>query len=306
MATLLQDENSSEYTIPLFMGMNQSQYNTQLNPGETIDAQNMVINNGDLEVAQGFSKYIATALPAGIKTLMVFFKNETDGKQTKTLLASTSDTIYKWSGSAWVSIKTGLTSGFFDFINYQKDMTDIIIMGNGKDATSKWDGTTFADLGGTPPKFKSITMNEERLWVVGDEQYPNTLYHTNVTDPEDWDYTVDKGAAFEDLPTWDNGVCIGVAMVMGEIVVFKTRNIFRVVQTYVGEYTHYNVFSTTGAIAERSIVNDRSLAFFLAKDGIYTYNGTSTILISEPIKDVIASMNKSYADKATGVFFDYK
>ena len=308
--TLMADEQSSEFKIPIFVGFNQGQLRTQLQPGETVNAQNIVIDDGDLAVTPGYTKYVATALTSGIKTLMVFYKNNADGTQTKVLLAATSNTIYKWNTttSAWDSIKTGLTGGQFDFINYQTGMTDLIIAGNGKDNSMKWDGTTatFVDLLGTPPKFSSIALHHERVWVTGIKDLPNRIYRSNEFNPEDWDVNVDGGAGYFEFPTWDNGVCIGVSIIQDEIVLFKNKSIFRITGTYPGEYDYYHVFSTTGVIAERTIANDKSMAFFLAKDGIYTYNGTSTTLISYPIKDVIATMNNNYADKATAVFFNNK
>ena len=64
------------------------------------------------------------------------------------------------------------------------------------------------------------------------------------------------------------------------------------------------VFSPTGAIAERSIVDTGTLCFFLALDGIYTYNGTQGDMISQGVEKVIKNMNPAYRDKAVGVFYD--
>lgn len=302
---MLQDEESLKYSISEFVGFNQAKHTQFLNPGETQSAQNMDIRDGNLSVCKGYSKYISTAIASGIKTLMPFYKNNGDGTVTSYLIAATSNALYYWNGSAWVTLKSGLTSGYFDYINYQKDMTDLIIMTNGNENILKWDGSTISDLGGSPPKFQSITLHYERVWGTGIKTNPNQVDYSKDLNPEDWTQTVNTGGLME-LPTWDGGVCVAIESIFDNIVVFKQRHIFRIYGTYPGEYANKNVFTSTGAIARRSIVNAVTVAFFLSNDGIYAYNGSQTELISNPVKDVIATMNSNYADKACAVFYDNK
>lgn len=299
------DEESSKYEISKFLGFNQFEHSQFIAPGETQSAQNMDIDNGNLSVCKGYSKCIDTPLPGGIKTLMTFHKNNADGTVRSYLLASTNDTLYYWNGLTWSAIKPGLTNGYFEYINYQKDMTDLIIMTNGDESVFKWDGSTVTSLGGSPPQFTSITLHYERLWGTGIKLNPNQVAYSAALNPEDWTESVNTGGIIE-LPTWDGGKCIAVTSIFDNIVIFKTRNIFKIYGTYPGEYANKAVFTSTGAIAKRSIVNAITVAFFLASDGIYAYNGSQTQLISAPIKDIIESMNDDYADKACGIFYNNK
>ena len=66
------------------------------------------------------------------------------------------------------------------------------------------------------------------------------------------------------------------------------------------------IFSCNGAIADKSIVAGNNGAYYLNSDGIYFYDGTNTSLVSQKIKKVIASMNKNYANKAVGSYYDNK
>lgn len=302
---MFQDEESQRYEIPKFLGFNQFEHSQFLAPGETQSAQNMDIGDGNLSVCKGFSRHISMPIGSGIKTLMVFYKNNTDGTVTSYLLASTSDTLYYWNGTSWVVVKTGLTSGYFEYINYQKNMTDLIIMTNGSEAVLKWDGATISNLAGTPPKFTSISLHYERVWGTGIKDNPNQVAYSASLNPENWTQSINSGGIIE-LPTWDGGKCIAVTSIFDNIVIFKSKTIFKIYGTYPGEYANKAVFTSTGAIAKRSIVNAVTVAFFLANDGIYAYNGSQTQLISSPIKDIIATMNSNYADKACGVFYDNK
>jgi len=300
---LIPDEQSQKYMIDAFIGYNQALDEQLLDPGATHEAQNFVIRDGILRVTPGNTKYVESQIPNGIKTLMVFFKNETNGTVTKTLLASSEDTIYKLDGQEWVSVKNGLSNGYFDYINYQHGVTEITIMGNGTDSMFKWDGTTLLKLGGNPPPMRSISLHYERVWGTCNKQEPNRVYYSAALDPENWNFTENEGG-FIDLPTWDGGICIGLSTIFDDVLIFKTYNIWKIVGTYPGEYQKVQVFSSTGAIADRSIVDAGTVSFFLARDGIYVYDGVQTHYISSPIKKIIDNMNLTYADKAVGVFYD--
>ena len=281
-------------------GLNQSADDSLLSVNQSRDAQNVDVSSGTLKTISGYSKYIATAAPAGITRLMKFYKNNTStGAVTSYLLAATATAIYYWTGSAWTALATGLTSGDWDYLNYQISSTDVIIMGNGSDVMKKWDGTTFSNLGGTPPVAKSISLHAERLWATGVKAYPNTVYYSDDLNPENW--TGGEDAAGEVyLPTWDGGVCIGVSNIFSDLVIFKTNNIFRVVGTYPSVYEVKQVYSSVGAIAEKTIVSGNDRAFFLSKDGLYYYNGVSAYpLLGDMAKDVV--INPSYAKNAVSI-----
>ena len=281
-------------------GLNQSADDSLLSVNQSRDAQNVDVSSGTLKTISGYSKYISTAAPAGITRLMKFYKNNTStGAVTSYLLAATATAIYYWTGSAWTALATGLTSGDWDYLNYQISSTDVIIMGNGADVMKKWDGTTFSNLGGTPPVAKSISLHAERLWATGVKAYPNTVYYSDDLNPENW--TGGEDAAGEVyLPTWDGGVCIGVSNIFSDLVIFKTNNIFRVVGTYPSVYEVKQVYSSVGAIAEKTIVSGNDRAFFLSKDGLYYYDGVSAYpLLGDMAKDVV--INPAYAKNAVSI-----
>ena len=281
-------------------GLNQSADDSVLAVNQSRNAQNVDVSTGTLKSINGYSKYIATAAPAGITRLMKFYKNNTTtGAVTSYLLAATATAIYYWTGSAWSALATGLTSGDWDYLNYQISETDVIIMGNGADGMKKWDGTTFANLGGTPPVAKSIAIHAERLWATGVKAFPNSVYYSDDLNPENW--TGGEDAAGEVyLPTWDGGVCIGVSNIFSDLVIFKTNNIFRVVGTYPSVYEVKQVYSSVGSIAEKTIVSGNDRAFFLSKDGLYYYDGVSAYpLLGDMAKDVV--INPSYAKNAVSI-----
>ena len=286
-------------------GLNQSADDSLLSVNQSRDAQNVDVSSGTLKTISGYSKYIATAAPAGITRLMKFYKNNTStGAVTSYLLAATATAIYYWTGSAWTALATGLASGDWDYFNYQIGATDVVIMGNGADTMKKWDGTTFANLGGNPPNMKSVTLHSERIWGTGVKATPNSVYYSDTigkghTGPENWTIAEDM-AGVVNVPTWDGGVCIGVSNIFSDLVIFKTNNIYRVVGTYPSVYEVKQVYSSVGAIAEKTIVSGNDRAFFLSKDGLYYYNGVSAYpLLGDMAKDIV--INPSYAKNAVSI-----
>ena len=308
---MYQDEQSQSYKIDNFIGMNQAVDESLLQPGETADCQNFYIRKGILEVTPGNTKYVSVSVPGGCETLMAFYKNNSNGTVDKMLLAASPTNIYKWTGSQWISIKSGLSNGRFSFINYQQGMTEIAITGNGVDPMLKWNGISMSDLGGNPPKASSITLHYERVWTTGDKENPNMVRASDSNNPEFWESTnpdaddpLATASVFIDMPTWDGGVNIGISTIFDDVVIFKTYSVWKLLGTHPGEYEKVKVFSPTGAIAERSIVDAGTMCFFLAMDGVYAYNGTQCDLISAPVEKIIKSMNITYRDKAVGVFYD--
>lgn len=294
-----------KFSISNFIGgINQSVDETLLKANESSDAQNVDVSEGTLKTMTGYTKYVASAVPAGVTRLMKFYKTSTStGATTSYLLAATSTALYYWSGAAWTSLGTGYTSGDWDYLNYQISTTDVIIMGNGA-VVKKWDGSSIADLGGTPPTAKSLSIHAERLWATGVKSTPNTIYYSDDLNPENWTIAED-GAGVVYLPTWDGGVCIGVSTIFSDLVIFKTNNIFRVLGTYPAVYEVKQVYSTVGAIAEKTIVQTNDRAFFLTKEGLYYYNGVSAYpLLGDKLKDI--SINSSYVQNSTSIVYKNK
>lgn len=170
------------------------------------------------------------------------------------------------------------------------------------------------------PKLKFIELHMDRIWGSDGK---NTVYFSSANkngfDIDDWtypkwpDYEVNNHGGYIDIPTWDGGSIIGIKTVFNDVVVFKNRNIFRIFGTYPGNYVKEQIFSTTGGIADKSIVQGENAAYFAAFDGIYLYNGSSVRRISDKIKNIWNNLNHNkdsngvyYLSKAVGAWYNNK
>lgn len=160
-----------------------------------------------------------------------------------------------------------------------------------------------------------IELHYDRLWIAGNTTNPDRLYFStagvNGADIHDWTAPTDEAEAnmhggFIDVRSYDGSKIIGLKVVFNSLIIFKNKCAFKLFGSSPSNYQLVQLFSSNGAIADKSICVGNNGAFFLNKDGIYFYDGTNVNLISQKVKNTIASMNLNYASKAVGIFANNK
>lgn len=306
----------AKITIDAFKGINNFVSDALIRPSEATDTRNVKIEDGELKRCDGVTKYFDYLVPSKVETLMVFYHTT-----TPTILACAGGKIYKLGKVAPVEIASGFTSNIFDYVNFQIQSEPVIIFNNGVDPVKVYDGTAVRDLKydgyeSTPgtnnkaPRGKYIELHYGRLWTTKDSMLFFSTSNSSGFDPDDWTIPIDaegietnQHGGFIDLPTHDGGKIKGIHNIFDDVVVFKDRNIFKVLGTYPGEYEVKRLFSTNGAISDRSIAINERMAFFLENDGIYTYNGNSVDKISLAIDYLFKNINETYIENSCGEIF---
>ena len=165
------------------------------------------------------------------------------------------------------------------------------------------------------PKVKYIELHYDRIFGAGDFHNPDRLYFStagvNGPDLEDWTAPISEGEAnqhggFIDVPTWDGGRIIGLKTVFNDLLIFKNKQIFKLFATYPGNYQIVPLFSSSGAISDKSIVVTPNGCYFAASDGIYRYDGTNVTNISNKVRKTYESLNLAYMGNSTAIFYDNK
>lgn len=186
---------------------------------------------------------------------------------------------------------------------------DGFVDANGKKHTTEDTITTYA------PKGEFIELHYDRLWIAGDKENPDRVYFStasvNGADIEDFTIPVEEAEAnqhggFIDVRSYDGGKIIGLKVIFNAIVIFKNKTAYKVFGNSPDNYELVQLFSSSGAIADKSICVGNNGAYFLNNDGIYYYDGTNTNLISQKINKTIASMNENYSSKSVGYFYNNK
>lgn len=186
---------------------------------------------------------------------------------------------------------------------------DKYIDANGKEHTSESTITTYA------PKGEFMELHYDRLWIAGDKDNPDRVYFStasvNGADIEDFTVPIEEGEAnqhggFIDVRSYDGGKIIGLKVIFNAVVIFKNKTAYKVFGNSPDNYELVQLFSSNGAIADKSICVGNNGAFFLNNDGIYFYDGTNTNLISQKISKTIGKMNENYSSKSVGYYYNNK
>lgn len=307
-------------------GVNQSLNNQLIGIDEATIANNVNVSDGSLKTTKGYKRAFEGVLPSGKKTLMKHYD-----KGDATILVAIGNEIYKHNKDtgSFNSIYTGSTSDDFSFVNFQLALDEVTIMTNGKDDVLVYDGSSFRPLkylgkdsaesdkqeNGEPnkaPKGKYITIHEERLWISGNEEEPNRYYYSEDLDVDNFSFEIigddiHEFGGFEDIPTWDGGVIIGMRALFDDVVIFKNKNVFRVFGTYPGNFNLIQIFDTVdGNILHRTIESIENTAIWTSTEGIHLFNGVNAQLVSDKVKDYFVDLNREQSHKAVAVIYKRK
>jgi len=215
---------------------------------------------------------------------------------------------YNSTTSAWVDI-TGddFTGSNLDLISTAIPLLagkPILCVTNGIDPIQKWTATgDAADLGGTPPICKFIQEYKTYLIcanITGGTDVGQRVQWCDTANPENWS-TGNAG----DVDLIEDGEPItGFNLFGNYLCVHKERSIYLGYPVSGTAVFQFDRKSTgVGCIANGSIQNLPSgEQIFLAKDGLYLFNGVSCKTLSQAINEEIRdSINAEYAKKAWSV-----
>ena len=298
-------------------GINEYIDDMNLNYNESPYLKNVEVSDSSLQSSKSPIVFLETNLGENIVKLMTYYNNT----QKYLLVVTQSGKVYKYNNNTF-SLITTLNNTEIDYINFQHNGQDVIVFGNGVDYTKVYDGTNVIDLkkdGGnsTPsstnkaPKTKFFTLHMERLWCAGDSENPNRVYFSKDFDIHDFTTPLEEGEAnmhggFIDIPTWDGGKITALHVLFNDVIVFKTKNIFRVFGTNPSNYTIHMLYASDSAIADKSIVQHNSAVYFASRDGILVFDGTNVKKISQKIDKTWEKLNKQCLDKAIGIVYKNK
>lgn len=126
-------------------------------------------------------------------------KSWTRDNGTTFLIARLGTTFYDVSAASWASIGVGGTNNSRFRARPLNERMVIAVDGI---APRKWDGTTFAVLGGSPPSnSRFVELFQSKIFLAGDSANPQTLTFSASNDPED--YTTASGGG--SINTQDGG-----------------------------------------------------------------------------------------------------
>jgi hypothetical protein len=230
--------------------------------------------------ALNIKTYVSTS--GGVKGMTRFYRSTAS---PKTVFAHTT-AVYSVNDitGATTAIKTGLnvSAVLYDWAN----VNDVLYFVNGVDAPQKWDGTTEAVAGGSPPVANNVEVYANHLFYV----QPNTNY---VVFSDVGAYETIQATSFLYVPSPKTADAVIKMINYGGNLTFLTRNTkYTLYGTDLSSFTLKEATAKKGAVSQSAVCTDQSFIYFMSNDyHIYAYNGgTDTKLSSERVQAILKSV----------------
>lgn len=221
--------------------------------------------------------YVSTS--GGVKGQTRFYKSNAS---PQTLFAFNTNvyTVNDNTGAA-TSIKSGLNASSLSY-DWQS-VNDTLFFVNGFDAPQKWDGTTEAVAGGSPPTSSQVELYANHLFYL----QPNTNF---VVFSDAGSYESIQGTSFLYIPSPKTSDPVIKMISYGGNLTFMTRNTkYTLFGTDLTSFTLKEATAKKGAVSPDAVCTDQQFIYFMSNDyHIYAYNGgTDTKLSSERIQSLL-------------------
>jgi len=134
--------------------------------------------------------------------------------------------------------------------------------------------TVFRD---PPAPFTSIVAHKERIWGFGTPSDPSIVYYSNYGEP--WGFNNLTG----NFPVGENSFgdgSVGMASIGTQLVLFKNRTIYNITGSNDADFQVNKLFDI-GCKSAKSICTAYGVCWWISRQGIYQYDGSSPQNISD-------------------------
>lgn len=276
-------------------GVNLRDGPVNLESNEAQDALNMQLTlRGALRQRKGKTQFDVSGFPAGKRA--EHLRNWYNGP-TNFLIASIDGDIFSFSTTgAGTSRFVGTDGSVWVFEDAEDGFAANQLWAmNGVDAAQKWDGASASTSawGGPPPAGSMCRVWRNKMVVSGVASTPQRVLFSNIGDPEvftptDW---IDIKTTEDDLDpvTW-------IDILEDLLIVFKRRSVWAVFDPT--NFANRRI-GTPGCESRFQSVEFGGRVYYLARDGVYSTNGTDTRLESDLITPIFTEdLNMAHIDKS--------
>jgi len=214
---------------------------------------------------------------------------QSDG--TKFLMGTAGDTFKKQDAmdGTWDDLSLTLTSGQ-DVLVTNAKLNDLYMIANGNEAPQKFDGTSAAALGGSPPIADIIIMVNNFVFLGNISTNKSRVQWSGLATPEIW-----PANNFLDVDPNDGDEVTALGILFNNLYIFKNRSISRM-PIINSPFSKERIATKLGCVGRRAIVNvGGTHLFFMTPDGRFiTFDGSVvTDVSSKRILNQISSLNQT-------------
>ena len=303
---------AAQYRIDRFMGLDQSEDETNLAPGYSPDACNFDTDGGNLAVARGLSAYdtpVHPDIPAleGCALLMQYFPyariDQTQLRAPKLVSSQPSGVYLRGHDGGWSKL-TGAMA--YSSVNYQLGNKNLLALGDF--GVSIYDGANVQSVANAP-RVRYLALNHERIFGTGSSETGemDTVYWSRPLDPYDWGadpYNPDGAGGFVKVPSFDGGAVVGLSSIFNEIVVFKEHSLHRIAGSSPSTYAVARIPGDVHPVSNASVVVTGDAAYFLSREGLCVYDGVRAAPV--PDNDRLRDLWETYPPDGASVMALYR
>jgi hypothetical protein len=288
-------------------GLNTTASNEELKDNEAIIRKNWGNSSlGAIEKVNGYTKTNSATM--GAKPIRGLFRVYQSGG-TKHLLAMCNGKLYYSTNNGTTFTQESGSVAFTETVfNTGVNYNNLFFFTNPTDNLYHYTPgtTTAAAATNTPtdPCKVLLKRSDRRLLALVNTVNGSTLYFSKI-DPtgiaaDDWSAANDAGSIAID-GALSEPLTGGMTFAAVDII-FKDYAAFKV-WGYPAPVA-VRIPGSPGCAAPYSVAQGDGLGFHLAHDGVYMYDGNKFIDISDPINDIIDSINPSYVQNSFGIYRD--
>lgn len=178
---------------------------------------------------------------------------------------------------------------------------DCLVFCSKTDNMVVWDGVNLPEVVVDAPKIISSVIHKERCFAIV-ENDPNTLWFSDDLDPTNWSVGL-QDAGFIKMAD-GRGRLLRLISYGGYLYIFRERGISRLTANGSQEdfyLTH--LFVSSGRILDDTITLCGDRIIFVATDGVYAFDGASTIRILETLGDLLVKNSGAVACFFNGKYY---
>lgn len=186
-------------------------------------------------------------------------------------------------------------------LRYRLNGQDVMIFSSTTDNMVVWDGYNEPYEVLDAPKISSMCLHYERLFATVDGE-KNSIWFSDDLDPTNWSLSLDEAGFIELID--ERGALLKVVSFCDYIYIFREHGISRL--SAYGNHENFsvsNLFVSTGEIYADSVCVCGDEIIFLASDGLYKFDGVSTVKILTNIENNISNIK---TQKATSCYYNGK
>ena len=238
-------------------------------PGAALQLQNFEPDiNGGYRRINGFTKFDSNQVGGSTGTILGvhIYKNQA--------IVAKDTSVFKSTGSGYTSIDTGRTSaGRYNFVNFNFDGTDKMIMVDGANLASVFDNSSVTDVSasGRPADPKFVEIFRSHAFYAGMSASPQELIFSVPFDEDNFTSGSGAGSIKVDEPI------VGIKVFRENLFVFCEDSIFKVGGSSSSDFAVVPVTRAIGCVDGFSIQEISGDLIYLAPDGLRTIAGTERI-----------------------------